>query len=67
MKTPINYDNKKPRRGRPATGAGTLIGVRLRPDEELAVDAWIEAQPTPKPSRPQAIRELVRRGLVVSS
>jgi hypothetical protein len=28
-----------------------------------ALDAWIERQPEPKPSRPEAIRRLVEKGL----
>lgn len=34
-------------------------------DEMLrSVDAWIETEPEPKPTRPEAIRILVARGLV---
>jgi hypothetical protein len=39
--------------------------VRLRPDDEAALAAWIEARPEPKPSRPEAIRELMRQGLAI--
>jgi hypothetical protein len=31
-----------------------------------ALDAWIAFQTDPKPSRPEAIRELMRRGLLAS-
>jgi hypothetical protein len=30
---------------------------------EAALDAWIERQPDPKPSKPEAIRRLVREAL----
>lgn len=49
-------DNTK-KRGRPVTtGRGQLIGVRLLPPVLDPLDAWIDAQPEPKPSRPEAIR-----------
>jgi len=54
-------DNKK-KMGRPATGVGTLIGVRLAETELGALDAWIEAQDD-NPSRPEAIRKILRLGL----
>lgn len=52
------------RRGRPYTG-GPKPGIMLRlPGERLAeLDAWIAAQPDPKPSRPEAVRRLMERGL----
>lgn len=49
-------DNKKPR-GRPPTGIGTLVGVRLQPDQLALVDAWRERHGVK--SRPEAIREMV--------
>jgi len=53
-------------RGRPATGRGESINVRLQPDQLAALDAWIAHQPAP-PSRPEAIRhalsEFLRQGL----
>lgn len=49
---------KKPR-GRPATGKGVPVQVRLQPELEQAVDAAIAAAPDPKPTRP----ELIRRAL----
>lgn len=56
-------DNKK-RRGRPVTtGTGTMIGVRLQPEQLGALDNWIEAQPEPRPTRPEAIRIILRREL----
>ena len=47
-----------------AKGLGTLLGVRI-PSEQLALlDAWIEAQPEPKPSRPEAVRRLLTATLI---
>lgn len=48
----------KNRRGRPATGMGTLVGVRLQPD----LLAWVDAERAkldPEPSRPEFIRGLI--------
>jgi hypothetical protein len=57
-------DNTKKKRGRKfTTGTGTLIGVRLLPPALDSLDAWIAAQPDPKPSRPEAIRRLVEQAL----
>jgi len=53
-------DNKK--KGRPATGIGTMIGVRLQPDQLSALDSWIEHQPD-ELTRPEAVRRLIERGL----
>ncbi len=39
-----------------------MIGVRLQPEPLAAVDAWREDQPD-KPTRPEAIRRLVEKGL----
>jgi hypothetical protein len=46
------------RRGPAPTGKGTLIGVRLQPDQLAAIDAWIAKQDEP-PTRPEAIRHMV--------
>jgi len=51
---------KKP--GPPATGKGTLIGVRLQPPELAKVDGWAAGQED-HPSRPEAIRRLLDRAL----
>ncbi len=37
----------------------TNIGVRLPPDQLEEFDAWIARQPDPKPSRPEAIRQIL--------
>jgi hypothetical protein len=50
------------KRGRPTVGS-LNIGVRVPPDQLAALDAWIAKQPDPKPSRPEAIRQLVDQSL----
>jgi hypothetical protein len=56
-------DSKKKRgRGRPRTGIGKPLGLRLYPDLERRLDAWASKQPD-KPSRPEAIRRLIELGL----
>jgi Arc/MetJ-type ribon-helix-helix transcriptional regulator len=37
--------------------------VRLPAELEAAITAWIERQPEPKPSRSEAIRRLIEKGL----
>src|SRR6185437_11581607 len=50
-------------RGRPkTTGKGELIGVRILPPLLKKLDAWINGQ-VPRPSRPEAIRGFIKRGL----
>lgn len=52
-------------RGRPKTGGRKPgIMVRLQPDMLAEVDAFIEQQPDPKPSRPEAVRRLAAEGLI---
>jgi len=41
------------------TGKGQLVGVRLQPDQLAALDHWIEQQPDPKPTRPEAVRRIL--------
>jgi hypothetical protein len=53
----------KRRRGRPATGRGRQTGLRISDDLDAALDSWIEKQDNPKPSKPEAIRRLLRKGL----
>jgi hypothetical protein len=48
--------------GRPATGVGTPIQVRLQRDQLAALDAFRKAEPD-LPSRPEAIRRLVEKAL----
>jgi hypothetical protein len=54
-------DNTTPRLRR-SPEKGTLIGVRVQPDDLAAVDAWRDKQED-QPSRPEAIRRLVEIGL----
>lgn len=50
-------------RGRPVTtGKGTLIGVRLQPDQLNALDGWISKQDAPL-TRPEALRAMLAAGL----
>jgi hypothetical protein len=53
----------KKRRGPAPTGKGTQIVVRMHADQLDPLDAWIEAQPEPQLSRPEAIRRLVEEAL----
>ena len=50
----------KKKRGPALTGKGEPIGVRLHGDLLIPLDAWIACQPDPKPSRPEAIRMILR-------
>lgn len=56
-------EDKKKKIGRPATGIGPNVGLRLYPEMDAAIEAWIAEQPEPKPSKPEAIRRLVALGL----
>ncbi|MCA0405594.1 MAG: hypothetical protein LCH39_05530 [Proteobacteria bacterium] len=47
------------KRGPKPTGVGTMLGVRVHDPLLVSIDAWIEAQPNPKPSRPEAIRRIL--------
>jgi hypothetical protein len=44
--------------GRPRTGIGQMIGVRLQPDELELLDRWILANG--EMSRPEALRRILR-------
>jgi hypothetical protein len=56
----------KKKLGRPATGIGLMLGVRVHPPQLSDLDAWIAAQPDPKPTRPEAVRRLMQFGLKAS-
>ncbi|HEY0028776.1 MAG TPA: hypothetical protein VGC35_12995 [Allosphingosinicella sp.] len=56
-------EEKKHKGGRPRTGIGPSIGLRLYPELEARLDAWIAAHPDPKPSKPEAIRRLLGEAL----
>lgn len=60
---PASPDMPKKKMGRPPTGIGPVIGVRLYPEMSAELDAWIADQPEPKPSKPEAIRRLLRVAL----
>jgi|SRR6185437_9150122 hypothetical protein len=61
MRKSIRVSTKK--RGRPTTtGKGELIGVRILPPLLKKLDTWINGQ-VPRPSRPEAIRGFLERGL----
>ena len=44
-------------------GRGEDLLVRLQSDQVSALDAWINRQPEPKPSRSDALRRLLQKGL----
>jgi hypothetical protein len=55
---------QKNRRGRPKGKVRPpTVALRLPLDAVEAVDAWIAAQPEPRPSRPEAIRRLLAEAL----
>jgi hypothetical protein len=54
----------KKRRGPIPTGKGTLVGVRLQPDQLTALDVWIAKQDAPL-TRPEAIRAILAAALPV--
>jgi ribosome-binding protein aMBF1 (putative translation factor) len=60
--TSISDSQKKRSRGRPRTGIGKPIGLRLYPKLEAMVDTWARLQPD-KPARPKAIRRLIEIAL----
>jgi hypothetical protein len=51
-------DNKKSM-GRPRTGIGQMIGVRLQPDELELLDLWIAANDDGI-SRPEGLRRILK-------
>ena len=53
------------KRGRPATGRGTTIGVRCQDEMLVAVDEWRRRQPD-IPTRATAIRRLAEIGLTAT-
>lgn len=51
------------KRGRPATGRGHTVGVRIHPDLMAVLDQWRSAQ-TPIPTRPEALRAIVQDWMI---
>jgi hypothetical protein len=67
MPRSIRVTTKKRKRGRPVTtGKGTQIGMRWHEPLLGMIDAWAAAQDD-DPSRTEAIRRLVERGLASES
>jgi hypothetical protein len=62
MAKSISDIDKKKGRGRPSTGIGPIIALRLYPDMQEQLDAWIAKQDD-APSRPEAIRRLLAKAL----
>lgn len=52
------------KRGRPATGRGKTIGVRIHDPDLECLDKWRDDQADAQLSRPEAIRQLVIDALV---
>jgi hypothetical protein len=64
---PSIVDNRKKRgRGRPKTGIGKPVGLRLYPELERRVDQWAANQ-ADRPGRPEAIRRLIEIALASKS
>ena len=61
--TTVISKTQKKKPGPPATGKGAPILVRLQPPDLARLDDWIFAQADPKPTRPEAVRRLVEKGL----
>lgn len=55
-------DNQKTR-GRPATGVTPMQGVRMPTELLAAVEEWRDDQVEPKPSRAEAIRQILSEHL----
>jgi hypothetical protein len=51
------------KRGRPATGKDPLLNFRAPPELTARIEVWVAQQPEPQPSRSEAIRRLVEKGL----
>ena len=54
------------KRGRPATGHDPVLTVRLSPATRVAIETWAKQQ-ADKPSRSEAIRQLVEFALKAKS
>lgn len=52
-----------PKPAEPEASGDVAVMVRLTPADVAALEAWIEDQNGPKPSRAEAIRRLVNQGL----
>lgn len=56
---------KNRKRGRPPSGLGTPVQVRLKDEQLAAIDAWRRGQPD-LPNRPEALRRLAEIGIKAS-
>jgi hypothetical protein len=57
----VRQDTK---RGRPpGVTHGEFVGLRIPETLSLQIDAWIAAQPEPRPTRSEAIRRLLGEAL----
>jgi hypothetical protein len=54
------------KRGRPRSGVGTPVQVRLNPEQLKFLDDWILKKAGGKATRPAAIRELLMMALMQS-
>jgi hypothetical protein len=64
-KSIVDIKNRKRGVGRPKTGIGPIIALRLYPDMQAELEAWIAAQDD-QPSRPEAIRRLLGQALAAA-
>ena len=49
--------------GRPKIGEGHKLGLRIRPDLDVAIARWMAAQADITLTKPEAIRQLLRKAL----
>ena len=49
--------------GRPKIGKGHKLGLRIRPDLDVAIARWMAAQGDITLTKPEAIRQLLRKVL----
>ena len=54
---------KNPTPGQPTTKSEPIDELRLSENLSRRIDAWIAAQPEPRPTRPEAIRRLLAEAL----
>jgi hypothetical protein len=59
----MSIPDTQKKRGRPATGVTPHQGIRMPPELVAAVESWREEQPTPPPSRAEAIRQILTEHL----
>ncbi len=63
MTSSIAVTKKKRGRGRPPTGIGPHVGLRLYPDLQARLDKWIAQQGEAGLGRPEAIRRVLDMAL----